>query len=424
VETTDSRLFREYHPSATGPSEHFCPSCWSAREKRQQRFGLLFTAGLILGGVVAVAVFPAGQATPLARLVLMLVGFEIMATVLHELGHAAVGRAVGLRVEAISFGDGAVVSTAKILGCEWQIRGLPLCGFVRTAGAPKPLPRLRLWLCTAGGPAVNAALLAAAWWGCGGLWPGELAIEQVSAWHVMAVVNAVVLVFNLVPMMYPDMATMGPALRCNQPNDGMLLVLQAFAPKAAVTGVRADAIESEALAHADAGDQAAARRVADRVFDAPAPPPAEVVAAARICLEVGDDGAARRAAEPLLQDKDPAVAAGAAAVMAVSLLWGGDEDLRAAERLSAQAMERFPGDHAVTMARGRVLLARGWAAKATAVFHAAMGLTADDRARARCACWLARTELAQSDPHAAHNHLALASELAPGCPLVAAVEDD
>lgn len=108
---------------------------------------------------------------------LVIVAFGAL-VVIHELGHFAIARLAGMRVERFSIGFGPVVLRLQRGDTEWAISALPFGGYVKIAGlspgddvdpqdrrAFSNQPAWRRFLVIAGGPAMNylfAVALAAA----------------------------------------------------------------------------------------------------------------------------------------------------------------------------------------------------------------------------------------------------------------------
>jgi regulator of sigma E protease len=66
-------------------------------------------------------------------IVMVLVAFGAL-IVLHELGHFAIARACGMRVERFSIGFGPVLLRRQVGETEWAVSAVPLGGYVRIAG--------------------------------------------------------------------------------------------------------------------------------------------------------------------------------------------------------------------------------------------------------------------------------------------------
>lgn len=85
--------------------------------------------------------------------------FEALFILLHEVGHAVAGHAVGYRIEQVRLGYGALVAAGRLLGVEWQFRLHPyggLCFGIHRDPQPSRGARTAFIL---GGPAVNLLLL-------------------------------------------------------------------------------------------------------------------------------------------------------------------------------------------------------------------------------------------------------------------------
>lgn len=106
------------------------------------------------------------------RIVVDVLLLSVVLTVIvgvHELGHLAMARALGARVEAFSLGFGRVLWRRRDrAGVEWRLSALPLGGYVVIpgmadgAGGGPRLPASRRVAIAAAGPLANLALYLAA----------------------------------------------------------------------------------------------------------------------------------------------------------------------------------------------------------------------------------------------------------------------
>src|SRR5512141_734005 len=100
-------------------------------------------------------------------ILVVVVAFGVL-IVIHELGHFAVARLSGMRVERFSIGFGPVVLRLRRGATEWAVSALPFGGYVKIAGmAPGEdvdpadrgafanQPAWRRFLVIGGGPAMN-----------------------------------------------------------------------------------------------------------------------------------------------------------------------------------------------------------------------------------------------------------------------------
>jgi hypothetical protein len=87
-------------------------------------------------------------------------------TALHELGHASVARLVGLDLAAVELGFGKRIWKRQVGAVLFVLRRWPLSGRTYFGAHNRNSVRLRVWLTTLAGPAVNAALIlpAVLWW--------------------------------------------------------------------------------------------------------------------------------------------------------------------------------------------------------------------------------------------------------------------
>ena len=167
--------------------------------------GALAGAGLVLGAKAVGGALPSLDVG--AWQLLGLVGWMALAVVLHELGHAAAGRAAGMR--PLMFAAGPVRVTHTPQGWQWSRHSLRhgLLGFVSMLPDPsRPFaPQLRAL--AAGGPAASLAFAVLA--GVAAMsWDGAL------RFHALAFMTTslLVLVMTAVPMRVAGMETDGAQL--------------------------------------------------------------------------------------------------------------------------------------------------------------------------------------------------------------------
>ncbi len=167
--------------------------------------GALAGAGLVLGAKAVGGALPSLDVG--AWQLLGLLGWMALAVLLHELGHAAAGRAAGMR--PLMFAAGPVRVTHTPLGWQWSRHSLRhgLLGFVSMLPDPsRPFaPQLRAL--AAGGPAASLACAVLA--GVAAMsWDGAL------RFHALAFMatSSLVLVMTAVPMRVAGMETDGAQL--------------------------------------------------------------------------------------------------------------------------------------------------------------------------------------------------------------------
>ena len=152
----------------------------------------------------------------------------------HELGHAAVGRGLGLRVFEVVLGSGPRLARVRLGRTDIEARWLPFGG--RTVMVPPRPARLRLALGIAAGPLANlaVAMVTLLVWPRSGSWVPPLVIA-----------NTIVLIGNLWPM---QVATpLGPVR-----SDGLALATLIRSP-------RHELDDADALLHAAESRAALAR---------------------------------------------------------------------------------------------------------------------------------------------------------------------
>lgn len=81
-------------------------------------------------------------------------------TLLHEAAHAFTGKILGLELGGVIFGSGRALWTGEVLGVPVQMQSLSTFGRTYLGCYGCSRPRLRLWIATLMGPALNAAMVA------------------------------------------------------------------------------------------------------------------------------------------------------------------------------------------------------------------------------------------------------------------------
>src|SRR5437879_4095536 len=112
------------------PAKNVCPACWVKRSNLRSAWFLPTMAiGLALG-------YLAERRAPYSGLLLIyLCGtmlFAVFTIIPHEMGHAAVARALGWRVYQIVIGVGKSVFKWRWFGTLFDLRTLPLAGATLT----------------------------------------------------------------------------------------------------------------------------------------------------------------------------------------------------------------------------------------------------------------------------------------------------
>lgn len=123
-----------------------------------ERWMLLGAFGIALGALVAIVVEDY-EPVKLAPVFMLLSWFPLIA--LHELGHAAVARLVGWRVDAIVIGFGVEALRFRLLGVPCTLKAYPLGGYVVPGPRSTAGIRLRSALVYAAGPGVELLLVGA-----------------------------------------------------------------------------------------------------------------------------------------------------------------------------------------------------------------------------------------------------------------------
>lgn len=144
--------------------------------------------------------------------------FGYASLIIHEAGHAIMGKALGLRVTNVQLGFGRTFMMVKAMDVRWEFKMIPFGGFARYIPIDLPWFRTKDFLTSFGGPLAN---LLVAWIMS---WPIQAGAEftkpvfgELHLWHVFLGTNLFSGLWNLIPY-----------VSGNQPTDGMLMLRAPF----------------------------------------------------------------------------------------------------------------------------------------------------------------------------------------------------
>jgi len=135
--------------------------------------------------------------------------FQFLVVLPHELGHAVSAHLLGLKLFQISVGIGPLLWTGSFLGGRVEIRRYPFGGYTLALDNREKGFRLRHWIYVACGPIVNGLFLLAAW----PLLERPVHLRTIGeTWDpvkAFMIANVLVLLMNLLPR--ATRSSLGPA---------------------------------------------------------------------------------------------------------------------------------------------------------------------------------------------------------------------
>jgi hypothetical protein len=141
-----------------------CPGCLRRRGTNTQRGWAIATLVLLALGLAITAVAGGSVMHQLAFWCLWIF-IVIVIMISHEIGHAAVAHLLGFRVFAVNIGVGPTLTEFRVGDTAVAVKVLPFGGSTHPATPDPRLFRLRWFLVSAAGLAVNAVIFALAlWW--------------------------------------------------------------------------------------------------------------------------------------------------------------------------------------------------------------------------------------------------------------------
>jgi len=374
-----------------------CLTCWKRRRERRE----LATVMLPFAAIVTLSVLSGRWQTALPTMRI----YPVLVAVLwaHELGHATVGRALGLRVFEVVLGSGPRLVRARAGRTDIEARLFPFGGHTVMV-SPRPAP-VRLALGIAAGPFANLAVAAVTLlvWPRSGPWVAPLVIA-----------NIIVLIGNLWPV---QVATpLGPVR-----SDGSALATLIRSPRQHLDDADAllHAAESRAAWVRGEADAAVAWAEAGLAAHPDHRPLRHFLTAALI--RAGDIDAARDELRAQLARDDvesPERAMDLSNLAWADLMSGDPALLDEALVASEEAERRLAWHPAVKSTRGYALIESGRVEEGLARVHRAYEAHTDRRDRATSACIASIGAMRRGDVAEARSMLVTARRLDPACDLL------
>lgn len=374
-----------------------CVTCWKRRRERRE----LAIVMLPLGTLVALALLSGRWQSGLPTIRI----YPVLVLVLwvHELGHAIVGRALGLRVFEVVLGSGPRLARARLGRTDVEARLLPFGG--HTVMVPPRPARVRLALGVAAGPLANLGVAVATLlvWPRAGSWVPPLVIA-----------NIIVLIGNLWPMQVTT--PLGPVR-----SDGLALATLIRSPRHELDDADAllHAAESRAALTRGESTDAVAWAETGLLAHPDHRPLRQYLTVALI--RAGDLDAARDHLRALLarDDAEPLERAIDLSNLAWADLMSGDPELLAEALMASEEAERQLAWHpAVKNARGYALIESGRIEEGLVRVRRAYEAHTDRRDRAATACVAAIGAMRSGDVDGGRSMLVTARHLDPDCDLL------
>lgn len=396
---------------------HFnlCPVCITRQRTLELR--TVFALFLIVIAFDLVVARRDGGAFPIN--LILLVAFEYLSIIPHELAHAAASWLMRMEVFQITFGIGRRWAHAIVDGTLIEARMIPICGAVSSSSLDPRLWRLRRLVIVAAGPIANLVICLGAVWMAGG-WPriAQLRwIDHLAPWLMLAITNAILVLANLlrwgtgIQGIYSDGVQLFNLLFRPLPSIGQRRVTYIRARAAALSAARSyqqlDSLVSRFGSELPRSELAHWRSIVD--------------------LEGGNFHAAKtHAVQALDQYLSPSFhrAIGLNTIAWTDLLTGQSELVPEAERFSAEAYALLPWVAGVQSTRGWALVESGDVDAGMSLLLQSLRGVAYNHDRASVLCTLAIAEARRGRPNRASQLCRKARRLDQNCTLLDRAEGE
>lgn len=413
-------VFFKGHKSFSRAILTYCPTCWSREQASTATRIMLMNFGVAaLGPVLQLTCPKLGLGRFLTGLLWFQV-FLVLALVIHELGHACMGRLLGMRVFKIYLGWGKTWFKFRRLGFEFEVRPALQGGLV-VAGHPSlQWLRIKQFLFTLAGPMVNVVLASSIWpfLRPGQLWSFQVFETRLQVGTIFFYVNLIVLLENLLP--YKVTTPLGRVS-----SDGKRLFEAFFLSPEKRKDLHAGSFFMEAAVNYEQADFEAARRWAEEGLALYPDHELLLTWPGLIALGAGENAKAR---EYFFKQLDRGSSQPHARPITLNniayadVLLGGVELIQEADTFSAEAMEGLGWLPAIEGTRGAVLAAMGRYEEGLPLLHESLSAATNIDHKAQNACFIAEAEARRGNLAKAKEYLEEARKLHPGCLLLSRAE--
>jgi Zn-dependent protease/Tfp pilus assembly protein PilF len=339
----------------------------------------------------------------------------LVSITLHELGHAAVAHAVGLRVLRIEVGVGRRVARQRWRGLRLQLNTFPLFGITILGAESRAPRRWQVWLTILAGPLTTLAIvvttLAVSGLDVGDvLWPSGAVAGSPALACLIGFQNLWMLVRNLLPLRI-----------LGHHSDGMQLCKVPFMPARDLETLRLMPLMLAAADHMEADEFDAAQHVLEAALEIA---PGSLIVRCNLATLAVHRGRNPEAREQFVAlAGEPALEAAVRVIVLNNLAWVdyvlGDAELRdEADRYSEEVIAKWKHSPYAMGTRGAVL---GWLGQhydAIALLERSFVRHTSSTSRALSACSLAISHAAHGDVDIAERWIARARKNHEACPLL------